>query len=114
MTGQRAFLITCTVFVPIKISLAPVAPCVPIITISAFSFMVVSTISSTKVLKAEELQEMVTTLNLAAATLEQEIKNRYPDYANLINPDNIDVAKARNAFDENEALISIYTGRKQG
>lgn len=61
---------------------------------------------------AEELQELVITLNFAAATLVQEIKNRYPDYANLINPDNIDVAKARNTLDENEALISIFTGEK--
>ncbi|MCP3951682.1 MAG: CHAT domain-containing protein [Desulfobacterales bacterium] len=61
---------------------------------------------------AEELQKKVNTLNLAASTLGQEIKNRFPDYANLINPDNVDVVKTRNTLDEDEALISIFSGRK--
>ncbi|MCP3875641.1 MAG: CHAT domain-containing protein [Desulfobacteraceae bacterium] len=59
-----------------------------------------------------ELRNQIETLNRATESLEKEIKMLFPNYANIINPDNIDVAKVRNALDDTEALISIFTGKK--
>ncbi len=59
-----------------------------------------------------ELRNQVETLNRATESLEKEIKMLFPNYANIINPDNVDVAKVRNTLDDTEALISIFTGRK--
>lgn len=59
-----------------------------------------------------ELQNQVETLNLAASTLEEEIRERFPDYANIVDPANTDVAKVRNTLDDGEALISIFSGTK--
>ncbi|MFH1980356.1 MAG: CHAT domain-containing protein [Pseudomonadota bacterium] len=58
-----------------------------------------------------ELRNQVETLNLATGTLEQEIKSLFPEYANIVNPDNADVAKVRNTLDDTEALISIFSGK---
>jgi len=63
-------------------------------------------------LVVEDLQEKVTALNLAASTLRQEVKNRFPEYAEIINPNHIDVATVRSTLDPNEALISIFSGRQ--
>jgi len=59
-----------------------------------------------------ELQNQVETLNLAARTLEEEIKDRFPEYANIIDPENADVALVRKTLDSSEALISIFCGSK--
>jgi CHAT domain-containing protein len=58
-----------------------------------------------------ELRNQVTTLNRAVSALENEIKDRFPEYANIVNPEIADVAKVRNKLDDNEALISIFSGK---
>jgi len=57
-----------------------------------------------------ELQNQVETLNLATETLEEEIKKRFPEYANIINPDSADVTNIRNTLEEGEALVFIFSG----
>lgn len=59
-----------------------------------------------------ELRSQVETLNLASKTLEEEIKDRFPEYANIIDPENVDVALVRKTLDSSEALISIFSGSK--
>jgi len=59
-----------------------------------------------------ELRSQVETLNLASKTLEEEIKDRFPEYANIVDPENADVALARKTLDSSEALISVFSGRK--
>jgi len=71
-------------------------------------FYAPSELTNTEVV--EELQNKVATLNLAANTLEQDIKTRFPEYANIINPDNINVTQVRTTLERNEALVSIFTG----
>ncbi|MFH1982518.1 MAG: CHAT domain-containing protein [Pseudomonadota bacterium] len=58
-----------------------------------------------------ELQNQVETLNLAAETLAQDIKARFPEYENIVNPDNADVTKVRSTLGDSEALISIFSGK---
>ncbi|CAD7841116.1 MAG: hypothetical protein [Olavius algarvensis Delta 4 endosymbiont] len=58
-----------------------------------------------------ELRDQVTTVHLAVKTLEQEIKNSFPEYANIVNLESADVAKVRTTLDESETLISIFSGK---
>jgi CHAT domain-containing protein len=59
----------------------------------------------------EELQTQVTTLNSAVKTLGEAVRNRFPEYSNIVNPDIVDLATVRNNLDENESFISILSGR---
>jgi len=59
-----------------------------------------------------ELKNQIMTINLASETLGKEIKHRFPEYANIVNPDIVDVSTVRSKLDNTEALISIFSGNR--
>jgi len=60
----------------------------------------------------ESLHQNISTLQLAVKSLGREVEERFPKYSNIVNPKSVDVAKVRATLDENEALISIFSGRE--
>jgi|GEM_PF-1854209 len=73
-------------------------------------FYVPPELTNTKVI--EELQEQVEIIKQAANTLDAVIKSRFPEYANIINPDNVTIPQVRNTLEKNEALICILAGNR--
>ena len=62
---------------------------------------------------ASELRQRLESLQQAREALLKEIGERFPDYAGLINPKPLSVAQARQHLRSGEALLSIYSGKKQ-
>jgi hypothetical protein len=59
------------------------------------------------------LRTRVATLSAARVTLTAEITRRFPDYADLVNPQPAGVAEARAALRPGEALIATYAGEER-
>ena len=57
-----------------------------------------------------ELRTRIDRLRQARRTLRQEIENRFPEYAALVNPKPATVEQARAALRPGEALIATYVG----
>jgi CHAT domain-containing protein len=60
------------------------------------------------------LRSEIDKLRQARSVLMQEIEKRFPDYASLINPPAATIEKARNVLTNDEALVALYAGEKEG
>ena len=57
----------------------------------------------------KDLQVRIVSLNRARAALQEEIKKRFPKYADFVNPKAVSWSQAQKTLHPGEALISIYS-----
>jgi CHAT domain-containing protein len=61
----------------------------------------------------ESLGDQINKLNIAKIAFETEIEDRFPKYAQLINPDQPSIKQVQDTLAPKEVLISIFIGRNR-